>query len=303
MQIAANKGDYLVCSSCLFCNTYLDTSPSVCGSGTAQYCCEACDFVCVGVDSGIPMACGGQLLPGCYCYPKLACCKTAGKMLPDKAEAFGQKENWLMCRWSAICAPGHAELLLRAAGDFSAPANSRLAASSSATPPSPARPTCRACSRSSPCASSARRRPPASAARRSAPSSPRPSSPPARHPPSAPEAPAAPCRGRRGPCPLLSSSWCPGPTSASAIAVFAGRRVLDRGGPLKMAPPADARPRHLTFAASVSSTTGEDYRPACTTVTTRKRRMTDRGRAGDRERLRPVRGRRPGLRREARAET
>ena len=104
MQIAANKGDYLVCSSCLFCNTYIDTSPSVCGSGTAQYCCEACDFVCVGVDSGIPMACGGQLLPGCYCYPKLACCKTAGKMLPDKAEAFGQKENWLMCG-SCCCGP------------------------------------------------------------------------------------------------------------------------------------------------------------------------------------------------------
>ena len=104
MQIAANKGDYLVCSSCLFCNTYLDTSPSVCGSGTGQYCCEACDFVCVGVDSGIPMACGGQLLPGCYCYPKLACCKTAGKMLPDKAEAFGQKENWLMCN-SCCCGP------------------------------------------------------------------------------------------------------------------------------------------------------------------------------------------------------
>ena len=103
-QIAANKGDYLVCTSCLLCNTYIDTSPSTCGSGTAQYCCEACDFVCVGVDSGIPMACGGQLLPGCYCYPKLACCKTAGKMLPDKAEAFGQKENWLMCG-SCCCGP------------------------------------------------------------------------------------------------------------------------------------------------------------------------------------------------------
>ena len=101
MMIAANKGDYLVCQSCIFCNTYIDTSPSTCGSGTTNVCCWANDYVCVGVDSGIPMACGTC---GLYCFPKCGCCKTAGKLIPDKAEAFGQKENWLMCN-SCCCGP------------------------------------------------------------------------------------------------------------------------------------------------------------------------------------------------------